>query len=118
MDMIRSGEERARVSGLFEASSGAARALEQAGLEPGDGELLLDREILSNGKSRVFVNNRPATVTLLKDLAAHLGDIHGQHDQQLLFDPASQLSMLDTFAGDAGPARSRARAFPGVEAPR
>jgi DNA repair protein RecN (Recombination protein N) len=98
-DMIRSGEQRARVSGVFEASSGAAKVLEDAGLNPCENELILDREILSNGKSRVFVNNRPATVTLLKDLAAHLGDIHGQHDQQLLFDPGSQLSMLDTFAG-------------------
>jgi DNA repair protein RecN (Recombination protein N) len=99
VDMIRSGEERARVSGLFEVPGGAANLLEQAGFDPGESELLLDREILSNGKSRVYVNNRPATVALLKDLAAHLGDIHGQHDQQLLFEPAAQLSMLDTFAG-------------------
>jgi DNA repair protein RecN (Recombination protein N) len=102
MDMIRSGAERARVSGLFEAPGGAARVLEEAGHNPDESELLLDREILSNGKSRVFVNSRPATVTLLKDLAAHLGDIHGQHDQQLLFEPAAQLSILDTFAGARG----------------
>ncbi len=108
IDMIRSGAERARVSGLFEASDGAAKVLEEAGLNPGESELLLDREILSNGKSRVFVNSRPATVTLLKDLAAHLGDIHGQHDQQQLFDPAAQLSILDTFAGTRG-VRARVR---------
>jgi DNA repair protein RecN (Recombination protein N) len=102
MEMIRSGAERARVSGLFEASGGVAKVLEEAGLNPGESELLLDREILSNGKSRVFVNSRPATVALLKDLAAHLGDIHGQHDQQLLFETAAQLSMLDTFAGTRG----------------
>jgi DNA repair protein RecN (Recombination protein N) len=96
------------VSGLFEASDGAAKVLEEAGLNPGESELLLDREILSNGKSRVFVNSRPATVTLLKDLAAHLGDIHGQHDQQQLFDPAAQLSILDTFAGTRG-VRARVR---------
>jgi DNA repair protein RecN (Recombination protein N) len=108
IDMIRSGAERARVSGLFEASGGAAKVLEEAGLNPGESELLLDREILSNGKSRVFVNSRPATVTLLKDLAAHLGDIHGQHDQQQLFEPAAQLSMLDTFAGTRG-VRARVR---------
>jgi DNA repair protein RecN (Recombination protein N) len=98
-EMIRSGAERARVSGLFEAPDGAAQLLEEAGHTIGDNELLLDREILSNGKSRVFVNSRPATVALLKDLAAHLGDIHGQHDQQLLFEPAAQLALLDVFAG-------------------
>ena len=75
----------------------AAKVLAAAGFETEDGELLIEREILSNGKSRVFVNSRPATVALLKDLAPHLGDIHGQHDQQLLFDPAAQLAMLDAF---------------------
>src|SRR5208283_630164 len=49
-DMIRSGEERARVSGLFEASESVAKVLEQAGMDAGESELLLDREILSNGK--------------------------------------------------------------------
>jgi DNA repair protein RecN (Recombination protein N) len=97
-DMIRSGTDRARVSGIFEADGNAAAILERAGLEH-DGELLIEREILSNGKSRVFVNSRPATVALLKDLAPQLGDIHGQHDQQLLFEPPAQLSMLDGFAG-------------------
>ncbi len=98
-DMIRSGKERARVSGVFETPERAAKVLLQAGFEADEAELLLEREILSNGKSRVYVNNRPATVSLLRELASHLGDIHGQHDQQLLFDPAAQLSMLDSFAG-------------------
>ncbi len=97
-EMIRSGEQKARVSGLFEAGDRAWKALENAGFDHEDGDLLLEREITLNGKSRVYVNNRPATVALLKDLAPHLGDIHGQHDQQLLFDPAAQLSMLDVFA--------------------
>ncbi len=43
------------------------------------------------------MNSRPSTVAVLKDFAPHLGDIHGQHDQQLLFDPAAQLAMLDAF---------------------
>jgi DNA repair protein RecN (Recombination protein N) len=98
-DMIRSGKERARVSGVFETPERAAKVLLHAGFEADESELLLDREILSNGKSRVYVNNRPATVALLRELASYLGDIHGQHDQQLLFEPAAQLSMLDSFAG-------------------
>lgn len=96
-DMIRSGEERARVSGVFDAGERAAKVLGAAGFEIEDGELIVEREILLNGKSRVFVNSRPATVAVLKDLAPHLGDIHGQHDQQLLFEPAAQLAMLDAF---------------------
>jgi DNA repair protein RecN (Recombination protein N) len=97
-DMIRSGRERARVSGVFEISAAAAGVLERAGFETEEGELLLDREIQSTGKSRVYVNHRPASVSLLKELAPHLGDIHGQHDQQLLFEAAAQLAMLDAFA--------------------
>ena len=99
-DMIRSGESRARVSGLFDlAENGPLRALlEPAGIETEEGELLIEREILANGKSRAYIGSRPATVALLKDLAPHLGDIHGQHDQQLLFLPEAQLDMLDQFA--------------------
>jgi len=97
-DMIRSGADRARVSAIFEPGSRALATLADAGIECEDPELVLEREILPNGKGRVYVNNRPATVALLKDLAPHLGDIHGQHEQQLLFDPAAQLSMLDAFA--------------------
>ncbi len=99
-DMIRSGESRARVSGLFDlAGNDASRGiLETAGIETEEGELLIEREILANGKSRAYVGSRLATVALLKDLAAHLGDIHGQHDQQLLFSPEAQLDMLDQFA--------------------
>jgi DNA repair protein RecN (Recombination protein N) len=76
--------------------------LEAAGFDAADTDLVLDREIQASGKSRVYVNNRPASVALLKELAAHLGDIHGQHDQQLLFEPAAQLAMLDAFAQTSG----------------
>jgi len=112
-DMIRSGRERARVSGVFEIGAAAGKVLERAGFgildtEPADTELLLDREIQANGKSRVYVNNRLASVALLKELAPHLGDIHGQHDQQLLFDPATQLAMLDSY-GQAGAQRGKVR---------
>src|SRR5277367_4480976 len=119
-DMIRTGEARARIAGLFDATSPAVNAvLEPAGLEPEDGELLIEREILSSGKSRVYIGNRPATVALLRDLAPYLGDIHGQHDQQLLFAPESQLDMLDTFAGsrDArAPVREAFRKWRAAEA--
>jgi len=107
-DMIRSGTERARVSGVFEIGSGAKKVLEQAGFDGEDAELLLDREIQANGKGRAYVNNRPASVALLKDLAAHLGDIHGQHDQQRLFDNAAQIAMLDAFA-ESGAQRATVR---------
>src|SRR5512133_1254441 len=100
-DAIRTGEARARVAGIFDVREQAAvrRLLEPAGIEPEDGELLIEREILAGGKSRAFVGSRPVAASLLKELAPHLADIHGQHDQQLLFSPAAQRAMLDSFGG-------------------
>jgi DNA repair protein RecN (Recombination protein N) len=99
-EMIRTGESRARVAGIFEAPDSATirRLLEPAGIEVEDGELLIEREVLASGKSRAFVGSRPVAVSLLKELAPALADIHGQHDQQLLFSPEAQRDMLDSFA--------------------
>jgi DNA repair protein RecN (Recombination protein N) len=99
-DMVRTGEARARVAGIFEIREQAPlrRLLEPAGLEAEDGELLIEREILAGGKSRAFVGSRPVSAALLRELAPLLADIHGQHDQQLLFSPDAQRDMLDTFA--------------------
>src|SRR5712692_3304457 len=100
-EMVSAGAERARIAGIFEVAPGPelAGVLEPAGIEIEDNELLVEREVLANGKSRAFAGNRPATAALLKQLAPHLGDIHGQHDQQQLFSSAVQLEMLDGFAG-------------------
>ena len=102
-EAVRSGAERARISGIFEVQPSPAfsELLEAAGIQLEENELLIEREILANGKSRAFVGSRPATAALLRDLAAHLGDIHGQHDQQQLFSPAIQRDMLDAFSGAA-----------------
>ena len=99
-EMIRTGESRAHVAGIFDVrdSQPIRRLLATAGIESDDGELLVEREILAGGKSRAFVGSRPVAVSLLKDLAPFLADIHGQHDQQLLFSPEAQRDMLDAFA--------------------
>ena len=104
-DMVRTGESRARVAGIFDVRDHTAirRLLEPAGLEIEDGELLVEREILAGGKSRAFLGSRPVAVSLLKELAPHLGDIHGQHDQQLLFAADAQRDMLDAFAAHREP---------------
>jgi DNA repair protein RecN (Recombination protein N) len=101
-DMVRTGESRARVAGIFDVRDHTAvrRLLEPSGLEIEDGELLVEREILAGGKSRAFVGSRPVAISLLKELAPHLGDIHGQHDQQLLFVADAQRDMLDAFAAN------------------
>jgi len=102
-DMIRTGEPQARVAGVFDVRDNAAirKLLEPAGLETEDGELLIEREILASGKSRAFVGSRPVAASLLRELAPCLADIHGQHEQQLLFSPDAQRDLLDAFAGNA-----------------
>jgi DNA repair protein RecN (Recombination protein N) len=97
-EMVRSGAERARIAGIFEVG---ATVLPE-GIDPEEGELILEREILPNGKSRAFAGGRPVTAALLKELAGSLADIHGQHDQQQLFSQVVQREMLDGFAGAGG----------------
>ena len=104
-DVIRTGESRARISGRFELNDAPE------GIELEDGELLIEREILANGKSRVYLGGRPSAVAVLRELAPHLGDIHGQHDQQLLFAGDAQLDMLDAFANVREQGRAVREAF-------
>ncbi len=100
-ELIRPGCRRARVAGVFEID---AQARPDTSLEIEDGELIVEREILENGKSRAYVNGRVVTLAALRELADALGDIHGQHEQQNLFAPRAQLEMLDAFAGTASAA--------------
>jgi DNA repair protein RecN (Recombination protein N) len=102
-EMVRSGAPRARIAGRFEVRNDTAlrRVLDPAGIEIEDEELLIEREILAEGKSRAYVGSRPVALSFLKDLGPALADIHGQHDQQLLFSSDAQREMLDAFAGAA-----------------
>jgi DNA repair protein RecN (Recombination protein N) len=96
-DLIRSGAPRAFVAGIFAlpADPGLAALLAAAGIEAEEGELLIEREIQTSGKSRAWVASRPVTAALLRDIAPFLGDIHGQHDQQRLFSADAQRDLLD-----------------------
>ena len=101
-EMIRTGATKARVSGIFSVhqSPELQSLLDEAGIntEPGDEELIVEREVVSTGKSRAFVANRPVTTAFLRQLAPALGDIHGQNEQQSLFATPAQRGILDTFA--------------------
>jgi DNA repair protein RecN (Recombination protein N) len=85
-ESVRTGAERARISGIFEApQSRPFRALlEQAGMECENGELLVEREVLANGKSRAFLENHPVTAALLGKLR-RTWPTYRPARQQLLF---------------------------------
>jgi len=99
-DAVRHGTEKATISAVFESGPAALDAvLEANGIDSEDGQIILRREITTGGKGRVFINNQPATVTVLKQLAPHLAVIHAQNAAVLAFDAASRLALLDSFAG-------------------
>src|SRR5204862_1809192 len=85
-DLVRTGEESAAIEAIF---------------EQGDDELLVRREITAQGRSRAFVNGTLSTAAALKDLAAGLIELHGQHEHQTLLDPDTHLPLLDAY-GDLG----------------
>jgi DNA repair protein RecN (Recombination protein N) len=102
-DVIRGGVERAVIAAVFEvagtAADAVAKLLEANGLdESDDRSLILRREISASGKGRVFVNNQPATVAVLRQLAPHLAIIHAQNESILSFDGPARLELLDAFA--------------------
>ena len=86
-DVVRHGAEKAVVSCVFESTPGAEAILEENGIDSEGTEIILRREILSTGKGRVFVNNQPATVAVLKQLAPELALVHAQTETLSSFDP-------------------------------
>ena len=99
-DVIRHGAEKAVVSAVFEVDDKrTSQVLEANGIDCDNSEVILRREILPGGRGRVFINNQPATVAVLKQLAALLASVHAQNESLLGFDAAMRLRLLDTFAG-------------------
>ena len=84
-DLIRAGEDRVRITALFgELDGETVRALAELGVEVEDGELMLEREIWRDGKSRARLGGRTVTQAMLREAGALLINIHGQSDNQKL----------------------------------
>ncbi len=98
-DVVRHGAEKAVVSCVFEATAGAEAVLEANGIDVEGNEILLRREVNANGKGRVFLNNQPATVGVLRQLAPELALVHAQSETMGSFDQSQQRGLLDRFAG-------------------
>ena len=103
-EMIKAGESRGFVEGLFvvDRNEELQGLLESAGIEldrEAANEVIIRRELSSGGRNKIFINNQLATQGLLRDLRPFLVDIHGQGDQQTLFNPETHLDLLDHFSG-------------------
>lgn len=96
-DVVRHGADKAVVSCVFESTAGSEATLEENGIDVEGHEIILRREILENGKGRVYVNNQPATVAVLRLLAPELALVHAQSETLGSFDSAQQRHLLDRF---------------------
>jgi DNA repair protein RecN (Recombination protein N) len=83
-ELVRTGEDAASIEAIFEHNGE---------------ELLVRREITAQGRSRAFVNGDLTTAGALKELSPRLIELHGQHEHHTLLDPATHLTVLDTFGG-------------------
>lgn len=91
------------VEALFDGADERVHALlDESDVEWDDGRLLIRRVVARSGRSRSFVNDCPVPVTVLQELSGFIVDIHSQHKSLLLTDHAFQMSVLDSFAGNAG----------------
>ena len=102
-DLIRTGAKSALVTGAFTQVKALPWFAENGTGPDENGELLLQREILPDGKNLCRVNGRPVTVAQLKALGRQLLNVHGQHDGQQLLDESCHLEYLDRFGDTAVP---------------
>ncbi|MCW5680779.1 MAG: DNA repair protein RecN [Xanthobacteraceae bacterium] len=101
--LVRDGAEQGQVVAAFDLpKKHPARELLRANdLGDDDGEVILRRVQLADGRTRAFINDRPVSVQILRELGTKLVEIHGQHDERALVDPAVHRAVLDAFGGNA-----------------
>lgn len=98
-ELIRTGEKKATVCGVFtELSPSALAKLSELGIEVDDGAVMLQKSITDDGKSSVKLNGRTITASVQKEIASSLINIHGQNDSLLFLTKSSHVSLLDSFA--------------------
>ena len=100
-DIIRHGSDKATLTCVFEATPGSESLLETNGIDVDGDTVVLRREIAAAGKGRVFVNNQPATVGLLRQLAPELALVHAQGETIGAFEQSQQRLLLDRFGATA-----------------
>ena len=94
--LVRHGESQGQVTAVFDVPADhPARLLAAAADLEVDGDLILRRVQFADGRTRALINDQPASVQLLRDLGAALVEIHGQHADRALVDPATHRAILD-----------------------
>ncbi|MGR3178818.1 MAG: DNA repair protein RecN [Candidatus Anammoxibacter sp.] len=97
-DIIRTDKKEATVNGVFLLKN--ADILENLRMildEPLEEELIITRSLDKSGRNKCKINNKPITVSVLKEIGESLVNIHGQHEHESVTNPANQLTILDSF---------------------
>lgn len=103
IDMIRSGESKAIITGLFSVDDTNKVLIDmciEAGIPLDDNQLVICRELSIKGRSIVRINGQITTINVLKNLSQYLVDIHGQRDMQILMDQDLHINLLDNYANN------------------
>ena len=115
-DIVRAGAEKAFISAVFDGVPAAvSEKLQEFGVEPED-ELIVSREISSDGRGTARINSRAVSVSALREIGGLLINIHGQHDSQVLLDPAKHLGILDSYAECEGAVADYRQSFRKLQA--
>jgi len=110
--LVRHGAAQGQVIAVFDVPRNhPVRALLAENAIEDDGDIILRRLQTADGRTRVFVNDQPSSVTLMRDIGHALVEIHGQHDERALVDPGAHRDLLDSFGGHLGAARAAGEAW-------
>jgi DNA repair protein RecN (Recombination protein N) len=110
--LVRHGAAQGQVIAVFDVPRNhPARALLEENAIEDDGDIILRRLQTADGRTRVFVNDQPSSVMLMRDIGRALVEIHGQHDDRALVDPGAHRQLLDAFGGHLGAVRATGEAW-------
>lgn len=109
--LVRHGESQGQVTAVFDCPMDhpARRIAADADIDV-DGDLILRRVQVADGRTRAFVNDQPVSVQVLKAIGASLVEIHGQHADRALVEPDTHRSILDAFGNLSGELQAVAEA--------
>ncbi len=98
--LVREGQPSGQVTAAFDPPAGhLALAIAARNDIPIDGDLILRRMQMADGRTRAFVNDQPVSVQVMREIGAALVEIHGQHDDRALVDAAMHRALVDAFGG-------------------
>src|SRR6185312_11450946 len=110
--LVRHGAAQGQVIAVFDVPRNhPVRALLAENAIEDDGDIILRRVQTADGRTRVFVNDQPSSVTLMRDIGRALVELHGQHDERALVDAAAHRDLLDAFGGHVGEVESCGKAW-------